>query len=234
MKITKITKGLFFSLTAISLFVSCDQLGGSKKDATLNNELDSVSYAIGVDVATNLKKNGFDEINSDAIAKGFSDLFAGVEPKISEEDANRYVMNYFEKIRTKKSDANLKEAENFLTENGKKEGVQTTASGLQYKVIQQGNGPVPAETDMVKVYYKGTLLNGKEFDGTADNNPAQFRITGVIKGWTEALKLMPVGSKWTLYVHPNLAYGNRPPQGSIIESNSLLVFDLELLEIVVK
>jgi len=232
MKITKITKSLFFSVTAISLFVSCGQLGGSKKDVTLNNELDSVSYAIGIDIATNLKKNGFDDINSDAIAKGFSDLFAGVEPKIGAEDANRYVMNYFERIRTRKSDANLKEAENFLTENGKKEGVQTTASGLQYKIIQTGNGPVPTETDMVKVYYKGILINGKEFESTEENNPAQFRINGVIKGWTEALKLMPAGSKWTLYIHPNLAYGNRPPQGSNIESNSLLIFDLELLEVV--
>jgi FKBP-type peptidyl-prolyl cis-trans isomerase FklB len=232
MKITKITKGLFFSVTAISLFASCGQLGGSKKDVTLNNELDSVSYAIGIDIATNLKKNGFDDINSDAIAQGFSDMFAGVEPKISEEDANRYVMNYFERIRTRKSDANLKEAENFLTENGKKEGVQTTASGLQYKIIQTGNGPIPTETDMVKVYYKGTLINGKEFESTEENNPAQFRLNGVIKGWTEALKLMPAGSKWTLYVHPNLAYGNRPPQGSNIESNSLLIFDLELLEVV--
>lgn len=233
MKIKKITQGLVFSLTAVALFVSCGQQGGSVKKVTLNNDLDSVSYAIGVDIAQNLQKSGFEEINSDAIAMGFADIFANTEPKISKEDANRYVMTYFDKMRSAKSEKNLKEAEDFLKENGKKEGVQTTASGLQYKVITQGTGPIPTETDMVKVNYKGTLMDGKEFDGTKEN-PAQFRLTGVIKGWTEALKLMPVGSKWTLYVHPNLAYGNQGRQGSIIQPNSLLIFDIELVEIVQK
>ncbi|MBM3436797.1 MAG: FKBP-type peptidyl-prolyl cis-trans isomerase, partial [Bacteroidetes bacterium] len=190
-------------------------------------------YAIGVDIAANLQKSGFEEINSDAIAMGFADIFAGSEPKISKEDANRFVMTYFDKMRTQKSEKNLKEAEDFLKENGKKEGVQTTESGLQYKVNVQGTGPVPTETDMVKVNYKGTLIDGKEFDGTKEN-PAQFRLNGVIKGWTEVLKLMPVGSKWTVYIHPNLGYGNRPPQGSNIQANSLLIFDMELVEIVAK
>jgi FKBP-type peptidyl-prolyl cis-trans isomerase FklB len=234
MKITKITRGLFFLLATVALFVSCSQQGGSKKDVKLSNELDSVSYAIGIDIATNLKKSGFEQVNSDAIAKGFADLFAGTEPLIKEEDANKYVMEFFNKMRTEKSEKNLKAAEDFLKENGSKEGVQTTASGLQYKVIQQGTGPIPTETDMVKVNYKGTLLDGTEFDGSTEGNPAQFRLNGVIKAWTEALMLMPVGSRWTVYVHPNLGYGTRPPQGSSIPANSLLIFDLELIEIAAK
>jgi FKBP-type peptidyl-prolyl cis-trans isomerase FklB len=233
MKIGKISRGLFFSLTAVALLVSCGQQGGSEKKVLLNNDLDSVSYAIGVDIATNLKKSGFDDINSNAIANGFADMFAGVEPKISPENANKYVMEYFNKMRTKKAENNLKEAEDFLKENGKKEGVQTTASGLQYKIITQGTGAIPTATDVVKVNYKGTLISGEEFDGTKEN-PAQFRLNGVIKGWTEVLQLMPVGSKWTLWVHPNLGYGNMGRQGSIIQPNHLLIFEMELVEIVAK
>ncbi len=148
--------------------------------------------------------------------------------------ANKYVMDYFNKMRAKKGEKNMKDAEEFLKENGTKDGVKTTASGLQYKIIQEGTGPIPTETDMVKVYYKGTLADGREFDGTTEGNPAQFRVNGVIRGWTEAIMLMPVGSKWTLYVHPDLAYGANPRQGGIIEANHLLIFDLELLEIVKK
>ena len=232
MKITRIAKGFFFSAAAVLMLMGCDQMGGSKKSATLSNELDSVSYAIGIDIASNLKKSGFDEINSEAISKGFADIFAGTEPAIDPAIANKYVMDYFNKMRTKKGEKNMKDAESFLKENGTKDGVVTTASGLQYKIIQEGTGPIPTETDMVKVYYKGTLADGREFDGTTEGNPAQFRVNGVIRGWTEALMLMPVGSKWTLYVHPDLAYGANPRQGGIIEANHLLIFDLELLEIV--
>jgi FKBP-type peptidyl-prolyl cis-trans isomerase FklB len=234
MKITKINKGLFFSVAAVLMFVSCDQMGGSKKEVKLNNELDSVSYAIGIDIAGNLKKSGFSEINPDAISKGFADVFAETEPIIDPAMANKFVMDYFNKARAKKGEKNLKDAEEFLKENGTKDGVMTTASGLQYKIIQEGTGPIPVETDMVKVYYKGTLADGKEFDATTEGNPAQFRVNGVIRGWTEALLLMPVGSKWTLYIHPDLAYGANPRQGGIIEANHLLLFDIELLEIVSK
>jgi FKBP-type peptidyl-prolyl cis-trans isomerase FklB len=234
MKILKIVTGLFLSAAAVLMLGSCDQKGGSSKTGTLTNELDSVSYAIGIDIATNLKKSGFEEINSDAISKGFADIFAGTEPAIDPAMANRFVMEYFNKVRAQKGEKNLTAAKEFLKENETKDGVKTTASGLQYKVIQEGTGPIPTETDMVKVYYKGTLADGREFDATTEGNPAQFRVNGVIRGWTEALMLMPVGSKWTLYVHPDLAYGANPRQGSIIEANHLLIFDLELLEIVKK
>lgn len=234
MKISKIVKGLFLSAAAVLVLVSCDQKSGKSSSGMLANELDSVSYAIGIDIAANLKKSGFESINSEAISKGFADIFAEAEPAIDPTIANKYVMDYFNKMRTKKGEANLKEAETFLKENGTKEGVITTASGLQYKINQAGTGPIPTETDMVKVYYKGTLIDGREFDASTEGNPAQFRVNGVIRGWTEALSLMPVGSKWTLYVHPDLAYGANPRQGGIIEANHLLIFELELLEVVKK
>lgn len=234
MKIVSIIKGLSLTAAAALVLISCDQKGGTSKSGALSNEIDSVSYAIGIDIASNLKKSGFEEINSDAIAKGFADIFAGTEPAIDPTVANKYVMDYFNRMRAKKGENNLKAAESFLKENGTKEGVMTTASGLQYKINQAGTGPIPIETDMVKVYYKGTLEDGREFDATTEGNPAQFRVNGVIRGWTEALMLMPVGSKWTLYVHPDLAYGANPRQGGIIEANHLLIFEIELLEIVKK
>ena len=228
----KITTGLFLSLAAMLLFMACDQLSDTKKEVTLNTDLDSVSYAIGVDIAMNLKKSGFDEVNSAAIAKGFDDIFTDVDPLMDPAMANRYVMDYFNKAKSKKGDKNLAEAVEYLKENGSKEGIQTTESGLQYKIITEGSGPIPTETDMVKVNYRGTLIDGQEFDATKDDNPAQFRVNGVIKGWTEALVLMPVGSKWELYIHPDLAYGENPRPGGIIEANHMLIFEIELLEIV--
>jgi len=233
MKITKITTGLFFLMAAMIFFTSCEQPAGSaSKDVTLNTDLDSVSYAIGVDIATNLKKSGFDEVNSAAIAKGFDDIFADVDPLMDPAAANAYVMEYFNKARSKKGEKNLKEATDFLAENGTKEGVITTESGLQYKIITAGTGAVPTATDMVKVNYRGTLIDGQEFDASAPDSPAQFRVNGVIKGWTEALELMPVGSKWELYIHPDLAYGENPRPGGIIEANHALIFEIELLDIV--
>lgn len=231
MKIGKILAGLTL-IIAVATLVSCEQQSGSTKIVTLNNELDSVSYAIGIDIATNLEKSGFDKINPHALTKGFTDVFDSVEGSMEPKDANTYVMNYFNRERARKGENNLKEANEFLEENKTKEGVFTTESGLQYRIISEGNGPIPVETSQVKVYYKGTLIDGREFDATTEGNPAQFRVNGVIKGWTEALLLMPVGSKWELYIHPDLAYGANPRQGGIIEANHALIFEIELLEIV--
>ena len=128
------------------------------------------------------------------------------------------------------AEENLNKAEEFLAENKNKEGIITTESGLQYKIIEQGTGPIPQKTDMVSVYYKGTRLDGTVFDETEEGNPAKFRVTGVIRGWTEALQMMPVGSKWELYVHPNLAYGAQ--ERGKIKGNDLLTFQIELLDIV--
>lgn len=232
MKIIKNSAGILLVLAVLTL-TSCDQqTTSSSKDISLSSEMDSVSYAIGIDIANNLKKSGFEEINPEAIAKGFGDVYDEAENIWDAQEANTYVMNYFSKAAERKAEKNLKTAEDFLAENKDKEGVITTESGLQYKILTEGTGPMPLETDEVKVYYKGTLIDGTEFDGTKDETPAQFRVNGVIKGWIEALSMMPVGSKWQLFIHPDLAYGANPRQGGPISANDMLIFEIELLEIV--
>ncbi|MEZ5149166.1 MAG: FKBP-type peptidyl-prolyl cis-trans isomerase [Bacteroidales bacterium] len=215
---------------------SCEQTS-VRKDVALNNDLDSVCYAIGLDIGNNLKQNEFESINIDALAKGFEDSFSEGEGMMSKEDAGAYIRKYFQGIQEKmaekkklEAEENLNKAEEFLAENKNKEGISTTESGLQYKIIEQGTGPIPQKTDMVSVYYKGTRLDGTVFDETEEGNPAKFRVTGVIRGWTEALQMMPVGSKWELYVHPNLAYGAQ--ERGKIKGNDLLTFQIELLDIV--
>jgi FKBP-type peptidyl-prolyl cis-trans isomerase FklB len=206
---------------------------GSGGDAALTNEFDSVSYAIGIDIATSLKRSGFDSLNTQALAKGFADIYEENPDAMESRDANNYVMTYMNKERQKVANENLAEAEKFLAENKDKPGVLTTESGLQYKVLEEGSGPKPTMTDQVKVMYKGTRINGEQFDATEDGNPAQFRVNGVIKGWSEGLQLMPVGSKWEFFIHPNLGYGMNPPRGAdVIQANDLLIFEVELIEIV--
>lgn len=222
---------LSFFAGLLIIAVSCQQGTTDIKSVTLETELDSVSYALGVDIGNNIKSAGFEEISSMAAAKGFDDVFSGEETLIKKENANAFIMAYFEKVKARKGEKNLIEAEEFLKENAVKDGINTTESGLQYKVITEGNGPIPTAESKVSVNYKGTLIDGSEFDATTEGNPASFPVGGVIKGWTEALQLMPVGSKWMLYVHPDLAYGANPRPGGIIEANHLLVFEIELLEI---
>ena len=231
MKIKNNVLGIFLFIAASMLMISCENQSGTTNVTTLDNELDSVSYAIGIDIASNIKKSGFEDINPDAIAKGFADIYSESELLMDAQAANTFVMAYFNKAREKKTAKNLEDAEASLAENKEKEGVITTESGLQYIVLVEGTGPMPMETDKVKVNYKGTLADGREFDASQLGTPAEFRVNGVVQGWIEALQLMPVGSKWELYVHPNLAYGANPRQGGIIEPNHMLIFEIELLEI---
>ena len=144
-------------------------------------------------------------------------------------------MSLFDRLNQAKSEkttANLKEGEDFLKENATKEDVHTTPSGLQYQILKEGNGPKPKATDTVKCHYHGTLINGTVFDSSVNRGqPASFPLNRVISGWTEALQLMPVGSKWRLFLHPNLAYGDRQVSAAI-GPNSTLIFDVELLDIV--
>ena len=154
---------------------------------------------------------------------------------VSVEDARTYVETHTEAIKAKALEAKYGEnkaaGEKFLAENAKKEGVKTTESGLQYKVIKEGKGAIPTETSTVKVHYKGTLVDGTEFDSSYNRNePTSFRANQVIKGWTEALTMMPVGSKWELYIPQELAYGSRET-GGLIKPFSTLIFEVELLEI---
>ena len=189
--------------------------------------------------AANLRGNEI-ECDLEYLFAGISDVLKDAQPRWTDEQLAA-VMQQFEQEMDQKAQARLQrmavknkqEADTFLAENGKREGVETTASGLQYRVIRQGNGPSPTVGDSVRCNYRGTLLNGTEFDNSARHGgPAEFQIApGLIRGWIEALQKMHVGDKWQLFVPPNLAYEIDPP-GPPIEPNSLLIFEIELLEIV--
>ena len=193
---------------------------------------DKVSYSIGTDIGNNLKRADLD-LNPDYLAQGIKDAFVG-KTLLTEEEMKSTLQTFQTEMQAKMAakqkavaDKNKTESEKFLEENKKKEGVVTTASGLQYKIIKEGNGPKPAPTDTVSVSYRGTLIDGKEFDKSKE--PVTFQVEGVIPGWVEDLQLMPVGSKWQLFIPPALAYGeSAPPQ---IGPNQVLIFEVELLEI---
>lgn len=194
------------------------------------------SYAIGVDIGKSLSRQGL-ELDPKALAAGLGDALGG-KPALNDEELRDALMalqkEFAAKREAKQAAAgaeNLKKGETFLAENGKKEGVKSTASGLQYKVQKAGAGKTPKATDTVKVHYHGTLIDGTVFDSSVDRGePVSFPVNGVIPGWVEALQLMKVGDKWTVYIPSKLAYGERGA-GEKIGPNSALIFDVELLEI---
>lgn len=207
----------------------------SKPSAKLSTAVDSVSYAIGVYNGSYFKKGlgSFPggEVNVDAMIVGLTQALKGDSTKMTPQQAELFMNTYFREAQTKESKKNKEEGEKFLAENKTKAGVFTTESGLQYQVITEGNGPKPTEKDRVKVHYTGTLLDGTKFDSSVDRGePAEFGVTQVIKGWTEGLQLMPVGSKYIFWIPSELAYGERQA-GANIKPNSTLKFEVELLEI---
>lgn len=195
-------------------------------------EIDKVSYCLGLSIASNLITSGVKKINTEAFTKALDDVFNGQMPEVNPEEANKTLQEFFQKIQKEQSEAAIEAGKEFLENNSKEEGVVTLESGLQYKVINEGNGAKPALTDQVKCHYEGRLINGALFDSSYKRNePATFPVNGVIKGWVEALQMMPTGSKWQLYVPSDLAYGNQGA-GQLIGPNETLIFDVELLEIV--
>ncbi len=193
---------------------------------------DSVSYAIGVNIARSLQQQNLDSIDPYIMVMGVNDVFGSRQLAIEDQKANMIIQNYLSVFRAKKMEANKIASQKFLDENKKRKGVITTASGLQYEILKKGTGPLPKTTDKVSVHYVGTLIDGRKFDSSIDRGqPISFAVTGVIKGWTEALQLMPVGSKWKLYIPSDLAYGTNPHPGGIIEANMALIFEVELLKI---
>jgi FKBP-type peptidyl-prolyl cis-trans isomerase FklB len=206
-------------------------------DVQLKDQKDKVSYSIGLDIGTTLKRQLI-EVNPDLMHKGIQDGLSGQKPLLSDEEVKE-TMSTFQKEMTAKQAAarkatgekNAAEGVKFLAANKTKEGVKTTASGLQYKVLKEGSGPTPKATDTVKVNYRGTTIDGTEFDSSYKRGqPATFPVSRVIKGWTEALQLMKAGSKYQFFIPADLAYGEKGA-GSDIGPNSTLIFEVELLEV---
>lgn len=218
-------------------FFACNSGSGSGSvgsgTADLNAEIDSVSYALGADIGSKLKQGGIDELNFEAFKSAMLTSMAEDSLEISLNDGMQKIQKYFEKQYKVKADANLKEGEEFLAKNKSEEGVKVTESGIQYIVIKEGNGPIPADTNQVKVHYHGTLIDGTVFDSSIDRGePAKFPVKGVIKGWQEILQIMPVGSKWKVFIPAALAYGEQVRRGGPIGPNMALIFEMELLDIV--
>lgn len=196
-----------------------------------------VSYGIGFNVGGSLSRDGL-EVDIDLFIQGLKDALGEKDSKVSQAEIRAAFQAMSKELQAKKEaeaakagEVNQKAADDFLAKNGKAEGVKTTKSGLQYKVIKAGTGPKPKATDSVEVHYHGTLLDGTVFDSSVERKtPATFGVSQVIKGWVEGLQLMPVGSKWKLFIPPNLAYGTRG-SGPKIGANSALIFEVELLSI---
>lgn len=199
---------------------------------TLKTKVDSVSYAIGQDIGSSLKSQGLDQLNANLLLQAIQDAWKDNPPALTKEQSNMSISNYMQQVKAEKAAKNQAEGDKFLTENKAKPVVTTLPSGLQYQVIKEGTGPKPAATDKVKTHYHGMLIDGTVFDSSVERGePITFPVSGVIKGWTEALQLMPVGSKWKLFIPAALAYGDRQA-GPKIGPNSTLIFEVELLEIV--
>jgi FKBP-type peptidyl-prolyl cis-trans isomerase FklB len=193
--------------------------------------MDSISYSLGVLIAQNLKGQGFDKLDPASLTLAVQDVLAGKPTSISAEEAGKLVNSYIEKQKMSQSEGIINEGKTFLEDNAKKPGVVSLPSGMQYTVMKEGTGPKPGSNDKVTTHYHGTLISGEVFDSSVDRGePASFPVNGVIKGWTEALQLMPVGSKWKLFIPSPLAYGERGAGGKI-KPYATLVFEVELLSI---
>ncbi|AQQ69158.1 hypothetical protein Mag101_17115 [Microbulbifer agarilyticus] len=222
--------------------VGCNkQESAGTADVKLETQEQKVSYIIAEDMANRLKSQEV-ALDPSIVAMALQDVASGRESRLSQEEKQKVIQVFQENMQAKQkelmekqesdfkasADKNLEEGKKFLEENAKKDGVQTTDSGLQYKVITEGTGPSPSETSVVEVDYKGTLIDGTEFDSSYKNGkPVQFPVNGVIKGWTEALQLMKQGAKWELYIPSELAYGPGGA-GGLIGPNATLIFEVEL------
>ncbi len=198
------------------------------------SEIDKVSYAIGVNIARGMKQQ-IPDVNTELLSEGIKDGVAG-KAKLNEQEVMQTLMAFSQTMRARQEQkqaeegkVNKEKGEAFLAKNATAPGIHVTASGLQYRILKQGDGPVPKPGDIVTARYRGAFLDGTEFD-SSHGKAAPFRVTGVIPGWTEALEMMPVGSRWQLFVPSNLAYGERG-RDPLIPGNATLVFDLELVSI---
>ena len=194
--------------------------------------MDKVSYALGLSIGNNFQNSGIKQLQVADFVKGLEDVLGEKQPAISYEEAKQVINDYFMKLQQERLEINKQAGAEFLEINRHKAGVVELPSGLQYEILKQGTGAKPSANDKVKCHYHGTLSNGTVFDSSVQRGePATFGVSQVIPGWIEALQLMPVGSKWRLFIPSNLAYGEHGA-GDVIEPNSTLIFDVELLDIV--
>jgi len=223
-------------MVVFGILVVISQVSAEEKQV-LKDQKEKISYIIGLDIGKNFKRQAID-IDPDILNRGLKDGLSGNEPLLTEQEIREVTTSFEKELRARQEDLRKKlgeknkvEGEKFLAENKKKEGVQTLPSGLQYKVIKAGTGRKPQLTDTVTTHYRGTLIDGTEFDSSyRRGKPASFPVNGVIRGWTEALQLMEVGSKWTLFIPSHLAYGERGA-GTRIGPNATLIFEVELISI---
>lgn len=218
------------------IFLACT--AHAEENTALKTKKEKISYGIGMDVGKSLKQQELD-VDPEIVSRGINDILSGNKPLMTEEEFRSFMTELKKDMMAKQMEQraeagirNKEESETFLAENGEKDGVVTLPSGLQYKVIEEGTGATPKLTDTVTVHYRGTLIDGTEFDSShGRGQPATFPVNGVIPGWTEALQLMKTGAKWKLFIPSDLAYGERGAGRSIIGPNAALIFDVELLSI---
>jgi FKBP-type peptidyl-prolyl cis-trans isomerase FklB len=204
---------------------------GQHTHTKMESQIDSVSYAVGMNIGQSLKAGGIDTLNPEIFMQAIHDVLVEDHVVMNAQLAQAIVQAYLAKAQEAKFATRIAEGKKFLEENKKKPGVVALPSGLQYQIIKQGDGPIPVDGQKVKTHYHGTLLDGTVFDSSVDRGtPISFGVNGVIRGWTEALKMMPVGSKWKLFIPYDLAYGPRA-MGAKIKEYSTLIFEVELLEI---
>ncbi len=188
------------------------------------------SYSVGMSIGQSLQQQNLDEIDLEAFVNGIKDVFNQADLKFTPEVANSKIQMYLNDLNEKKFASIKEDGYKFLEENGKKDNIIALPSGLQYEIIEAGSGEKPGPTDQVTVHYHGTLINGTVFDSSVNRGePATFGVNQVIRGWTEALQLMPVGSKWRLFIPENLAYGANPHPGGAIKPYMPLIFEVELI-----
>jgi FKBP-type peptidyl-prolyl cis-trans isomerase FklB len=226
------------SVLIISAFLCVPNLWAQQQTAPLKTEKDKESYVIGLNLGADMKRRSVEDLNFDMLIQGIRDAYSGGNKLLTEEEQNQIWAAFQkslaekQKVNTMKTaEENKKKGDVFLAENKNKEGVVTTASGLQYKVLRAGKGAKPKLEDTVTTHYRGTLLDGTEFDSSyRRNEPVSFKLSGVIPGWTEALQLMETGSKWQLFIPADLAYGTKGA-GGLIGPNETLIFEVELISI---
>lgn len=216
---------------AVLLLASC---GGGKPNykVTLKSDTDSASYYFGYFNGKNFAAQGMDELNTDAIAKGWQDALKEVKLAESEEQVSTFMQKYFEAARVRSSEKAIKVGQEFLEANKKKEGVVTLPSGLQYKIIKEGTGSKPAKEDQVDVVYHGTLIDGTVFDSSKERgDTATFGVSQVVPGFSEALTLMSEGAVWEVYIPSELGYGENVRPGGAIKPNSVLLFEINMIKV---